>query len=188
MEGCGQSSMRQRDRWIQGLTLIFNDSKESNRTFIFYFFPHVSSTFHEYGNRRTRLPFFVSYSTVALIGFESLRCSQKSYRLGQKKPLGTSIWLCGCISWWKREGQVLRQGCMMMYLNLCGSEGKGNCVFQTVYIRVYQQIVILILRVQISRWDYHATHVNQLFVLAAITDSAQFKETADRSVGAIPLL
>ena len=46
----------------------------------------------------------------------------------------------------------------------------------------------LILRVQISRWDYHATHVNQLYVLAAITDSAQFKETADRSVGTVPLL
>ncbi len=60
------------------------------------------------------------------------------------------------------------------------------CTRQSAYI--YQQIVILILRVQISRWDYHATHVNQLYVLAAITDSAQFKETADRSVGTVPLL
>ncbi len=59
------------------------------------------------------------------------------------------------------------------------------CTRQSAYIS--QQVVILILRVQISRWDYHATHVNQLYVLAAITDSAQFKETADRSVGTISL-
>lgn len=33
---------------------------------------------------------------------------------------------------------------------------------------------------KISRWDYHATHVNQLYVLATITSSSQLRETADR--------
>lgn len=35
----------------------------------------------------------------------------------------------------------------------------------------------------LARWDYHATHINQLLLLSTIDDDPLFKTTAQRWVG-----